>query len=379
MSIRGDNYNELHELIRNSTYYSRLPHLPIECVELDGIPDTLPVLIEEVYSPTDTQTISLSSQWKHDTSLAQKTPIISKRHSENPPASVPSTPRLRSQANKPDNVPSSPIIRPPMKKLFSFRSRTPSTVNPVVALSNEPFVTLTSYRKVDQTFPSEFNANFFTQRSHSTRMKKQTSRHSLPDVPFQRSNSLSNSHLNLLDSPVIPKFLCATSDRNEDDEVFLSTNQEQPVDPATFGDSSTKSKILRESYRRKANTEDRRGTRSGLQRSLSTSHHTQPRYFFTQTDTKPSITATNGPTDNPLESVLNLTLQLEKDSMDDVQRRHIVSTNDVNPLLLNGLTDDENQRHFIEKTNGHASAVTNESKQEDRIQKNSSINSQTIE
>jgi len=30
-----------------------LPHLPIECVELDGVPDTLPVLIEEVYLPSE--------------------------------------------------------------------------------------------------------------------------------------------------------------------------------------------------------------------------------------------------------------------------------------------------------------------------------------
>lgn len=379
MSVRGDNYNELHDLIRNSSYYSRLPHLAIECVELDGIPDTLPILIEEVYSPTDTQTISLSSQSKLDTSHAQKTPIIQRKLSENPPASVPSTPRLRSQASKPDNAPSSPIIRPPLKKLFSFRTRTPSTVNPVVALSNEPFVKLTSFRKVDQTFPSEFDANHFTQRSQSSRMKKQVSRLSLPDVPFQRSNSLSNSHSNLFDSPVIPKFLCTTSDRNEDDEVFLSTNPEQSVDPATFGDSSTKSKILRESYRRKANTEDRRGARPGLQRSFSTSHHSQPRHFFTQTDTEPLTTASNKPADNPLETVLNLTLQLEKSAMDDVQRRHTVSTNDVNPLLLNGLTDDENHRHLMEKTNGHASTMNNENKQEDRIQKHSSINSQTIE
>ncbi|CAF5155919.1 unnamed protein product, partial [Rotaria sp. Silwood1] len=51
----SDIYNELHDIVRNSLYYSRLPHLPIECIELDGIPDTLPILIEEIYSPTDQQ------------------------------------------------------------------------------------------------------------------------------------------------------------------------------------------------------------------------------------------------------------------------------------------------------------------------------------
>ena len=49
----GDSYNDFHELIRNSSYYNRLQSLPIECLELDGIPDTLPILIEEIYSSVD--------------------------------------------------------------------------------------------------------------------------------------------------------------------------------------------------------------------------------------------------------------------------------------------------------------------------------------
>ena len=381
--IRGDNYNELNEFVRNSSYYSRLPHLPIECVELDGIPDTLPILIEEVYSPTDSQSISLSSQSKTDNFTLQKTPNLSKKHSDTPSASVPSTPRLRSETSKIDPLQSSSIVRQSIIKLPSFRRRTSSNLKPVIALTSEPFVQLTSFRKVDQTFPEEFNTNYFNQRSQSSRLKKQSSRRSLPDVPFQRSTSLSNSHLNLLDSPVIPKFLCTTPDKtNDDDEVFLATDQEQTVDPATFGDSSTKSKILRESYRRKANTEDRRGTRPGLRRSFSTSHHPQPKYFLTQTNTKPpttTTTPTNEQAASPLESVLNLTLQLEKSSIDDVQRRQTISTHDVNPLLLNGLTDDENHRNLMEKSNGHSSTASNDNKQDDRIQKHSSINSQTIE
>jgi hypothetical protein len=51
--IRSETYSDFHELVRNSSYYSRLPHLTIECVELDGIPDTLPIIIEEIYSPIE--------------------------------------------------------------------------------------------------------------------------------------------------------------------------------------------------------------------------------------------------------------------------------------------------------------------------------------
>lgn len=50
LTSEAESYNDLHDLVRNSPYYSRLPALAIECVDLDGIPDTLPILIEEVYS-----------------------------------------------------------------------------------------------------------------------------------------------------------------------------------------------------------------------------------------------------------------------------------------------------------------------------------------
>jgi hypothetical protein len=50
LTNESDSYNDLHDLVRNSPYYSRLPPLPMECLELDGVPDTLPILIEEIYS-----------------------------------------------------------------------------------------------------------------------------------------------------------------------------------------------------------------------------------------------------------------------------------------------------------------------------------------
>lgn len=54
----SDPYNDLHELVRNSPYYARLPPLAIECVELDGVPDTLPILIEEIYSAIEPRSTS---------------------------------------------------------------------------------------------------------------------------------------------------------------------------------------------------------------------------------------------------------------------------------------------------------------------------------
>lgn len=66
-SFRSDLHTDLNELVRNSLYYSRLPHLPIECVELDGIPDTLPILIEEIYSPIEQSSTSILSSLKPKT------------------------------------------------------------------------------------------------------------------------------------------------------------------------------------------------------------------------------------------------------------------------------------------------------------------------
>ncbi len=348
-------------------------------MELDGIPDTLPIIIEEIYSPTDPQSISLPSKSNNEHSVTSTVENLSKKSTE---TTDKTTSRPKSQQIKSDNITSSPIVRQSITKNFlPFRSRTPTNINPVVALSNEPFVKLTSYRKVDQNSTSDSNSNLFSHRSQSSRLTKQASRLSLPDVPFQRSNSLSTSNINHLDSPVIPKFLCSTSDKNDDD-VFLSNNEDQIVDPSTFGDSSTKSKVLRESYRRKANTEDRRRTKPTMLRSLSTSYHTHPKYFITKTDDKPVVTTENGPVNYPLDSVLNLTLELEKTSNDDIQHRHTISTNDIDPLLLNGLTDDENRVNLMEKINGHQSVneqTENSSSESDRIQKNSTINSQTIE
>lgn len=59
--FRSDTYNDLNEIVRNSLYYSRLPHLPIECSELDGVPDTLPILVEEIYSPNDQPSTTILS------------------------------------------------------------------------------------------------------------------------------------------------------------------------------------------------------------------------------------------------------------------------------------------------------------------------------
>ncbi len=64
LTNESDSYNDFHELIRNSPYYSRLPPLPIECIELDGIPDTLPILIEEIYTSIEQKPTIISSSIK---------------------------------------------------------------------------------------------------------------------------------------------------------------------------------------------------------------------------------------------------------------------------------------------------------------------------
>ena len=192
----------------------------------------------------------------------------------------------------------------------------------------------------------------------------------------------------------MPEFLSASSDV-ANDEVFSSPEQETAV-ASEFGDSSMKSKVLQASFRGKAGTMDRRQT-SPSSRSLSNSsasniHHDKrplvnaTKYFTNQPDDHDTDNATSERPENcSLDSVLSLTLQLEQTSNANIERRQTISTDDIDPLLLNGLTDDENMLNLMDKANEHASSVPNDQERDkrvfsdDRIQHNSAINSQTIE
>jgi hypothetical protein len=340
--------------------------------------------------------------------------------SVNSVSNIPPTPPTKQQSkssNNNSNSISSPIVRQSVRNLFPFRNQSPSNVNPVLAFSNDPSVKLTLFRKLDQDqtptilksnpnpssslFSYQSDSDINHNRSNSSRFFRRTSRHSLPDVPLQRSTSVSTTNVNLVESPVIPKFLCSPSDKH-DDEVFITNEQDQVVATSTLSDSSTKSKVLQASFRGKAGTMDRRtagplrssstSSTSSITTNINNKHFSniQPKYFQTKTDQNEATP--NRPVNRTLDSVLNLTLQLEQTSTAEVERRQSISTDDIDPLLLNGLTDDENTLHLTEKTNGehspmfiiddnnHQTIPTEENSSEnDRIQNNSSINSKTIE
>ncbi|CAG5118978.1 unnamed protein product, partial [Candidula unifasciata] len=42
-------HSALASLVKNSPYFSNLPSLPVECVELDGDENTLPIIFEDIY------------------------------------------------------------------------------------------------------------------------------------------------------------------------------------------------------------------------------------------------------------------------------------------------------------------------------------------
>ncbi|CAF3400717.1 unnamed protein product [Rotaria socialis] len=440
-------YNELHELVRNSSYYSCLLPLTIECVELDGVPDTLPIIIEEIYLSDEQKPSKMLPS-----SVKMKTPSA---YNDNPflqavqnfskfrpnlglclsgsmdetvlssLSKPPATPPLKSQkqSSKPATNDSNSILTPklrqPGKNLLPFRTQTPTNINRIIAFSNDPSIQLTSYRKFDHDttptttsssstttantalendvnsssslFPYQSDSDI-TNSSHSLRLQKHASRYSLPDVPFQRRNSITTT--TKTDLVVVPQFLSATTDKTDD--VFIN-EQEKVVAASTFGDSSMKSKVLQASFRGKTNTMDRRtaATTTTPFRSQSTSttnnkrnFNIHPKYFTTKASDISTDKTTNGPVNCSLDSVLNLTLQLEQTATADYQRRHTISTHEIDPLLLNGLTDDENQLHLIEKMNGHYPATIIDenhsikdavSSELDRIETNSVMNNQETE
>ena len=339
----------------------------------------------------------------------------------NPSAKSPSAPPAKSQKqSKVASPPAVPLMHSSAKGLFSSRQQSPRNTNPVLALSNDPSVRLTSFRKVGEgmtsasssstpttlqsnaslpsgLFPYQSDSNITRStriRSNSSGLIKQASRHSLPDVPFQRSNSLSKAESNLINASIVPEFL-STGSEVTNDEVFSSPEQETAV-ASEFGDSCMKSKVLQASFRGKAGTMDRRRT-STSSRSLSNSspsnanHDKRPlvnatKYFTNKADDQDTDNATiDRPEACSLDSVLSLTLQLEQTSNANIERRHTISTDDIDPLLLNGLTNDENMLNLMEKADGQAASTANDEEKDkrvfadDRIQHNSAINSQTIE
>lgn len=376
--IRSDTFNELHDLVRNSPYYSRLPNLPVECIELDGTPDTLPILIEEIYSPVDHRSISQLPFRPNDAKIVDSSLTTRVKSAEQ---AKPKSVNL--------NTNSLPIVRPSLKSFLSFRNHSRPNINPVVALSNEPFVKLTSIRKVDQENPSlhkNSSLSFFPNQSNSSvnlsnsaSSTRVATRHSLPNVPFQRSNSASAASDTLLESKINPELLCTSFD-SRDEDVFLKTNPDEVEAASTFNDSSMKSKVLRASYHGKTNTMERRMNNPSTQaRSLSTSsaiHHN---------NSKQSPKSQEKKADGPLDSVLNLTLQLEQAATADIQRRHTISTD--NPIDQDKQVKTTNQLQTTipvvvnrqEEKSKDLKEKQQSLKESDRIQNNASINSHTLE
>ena len=300
----------------------------------------------------------------------------------------------KSTSNDKIDPKAAPIVHQSSRPHMPFRNNTGRNVNPVLALSNDPFVELTRFRKFEQGAASAVTdkstastqsaeSNTFApssdcdiqpgvlHRSNSSRSFTRAARRSLPNEPFPRSNSSSSVRTDLTDSSTIPPFLCATSDRSQEDDVF--SRQEQD---SAFDDSSLKSKVLRESFRGKANTMDRR-TAPTSARSLSTS----------------SVTHTAHPRQSPDSEPKRSVTENEANRSD-----HPSSTpaDDIHPVMLNGLTDEENTLNSLSNTSSDSPSLVvvdsdleqsadsnkqraNGSVGPDRIQTNPSINSQTIE
>jgi hypothetical protein len=62
----SDSYITLNDVIRQSTYFQQLPDLIVASDDLDGTPDTMPIIFEETYIPVSPSASTIGQTWSSD-------------------------------------------------------------------------------------------------------------------------------------------------------------------------------------------------------------------------------------------------------------------------------------------------------------------------
>lgn len=316
------------------------------------------------------------------------------------------------------------------RRILSFRNIKSNSTSAIVASSHESSIQLKAFKKFNENVietaasstpirphsatiesNSPLNIGLFSyqsdsdinhsgkKRSNSLRFWKRLSSHSLPDVDKQqRRGSLQSEQTSNPSTPI--QFFAG---EKPDEDVFVNSENENS---SGFADSSVKSKVLQASFRGKVGTMERRtvtkssrtcSNSSSLNNSQEKRSRTNSYQSLTSKTMFPEQQKTHTETGlTSLDSVLQLTLQLEETATANIIQGNSISPEGIDPLFLNGLTDRENQLNFIENLQDDSlNSITGQvatkdlvsksneeeknSPETDRIQHNAIINSQTIE
>ncbi|CAG5123562.1 unnamed protein product, partial [Candidula unifasciata] len=163
-------HSSLASIVKNSAYFCNLPSLPVECVELDGDENSLPVIFEDIFCDPKAQlpqvylkavpTISNGSMifYSRDLSTSNSSSLVSDQSA---------SPQLRKRSSKKKFIRN---MKPEgLKRPTSYRCRNSEAASSKLENASTPGsrVTLIGYRKIPVSDTVSFTAAGHLERTYS--------------------------------------------------------------------------------------------------------------------------------------------------------------------------------------------------------------------
>ncbi len=164
----SDGYNQLTETIRQSDYYSQVPSLLIECADLDGTYDSIPIIFEDIYSHSQ----GISKDRQHPSILGKPTDMMEpSMNKTNTTTTTTSPPHIVNSKS----FPSAKILKQQQKKQIEIKKskevlKKLRKNHDIIASENNP-IQLIGYRKMNDDLP-ENSTDQFTDTAKTSEFAK---------------------------------------------------------------------------------------------------------------------------------------------------------------------------------------------------------------
>lgn len=277
-NFSGENFTQLYDLVKQSTYYAQVPKLLLECIDLDGNYDQIPVIFEENYTSNDLldtqnsikKVIKLSSSSSGSESSYKSS--LSKNNSNQSNSLIMCIKPFKNQCLNDDDTFSKSSKQKASKTTGSSSSTSGSSTgdlngssytlsgkknrrkskgnDSVLPQENGNSIQLVSYRKT---------LNEENETSNFNRQSSTSSRSSNSDTTNNMAIRINGNKYGSTSSSEFTHEI-QVNERAIDVDIddVLITDKKSLNSPVLTADYSSKSKVLYESFRGKTNTLDRR-------------------------------------------------------------------------------------------------------------------------